>query len=103
MARNFKHKTAANPESNKAISELLSLRGGTNITAKVIAEDAGVAPSTVSKIWNRHTRYPRWETMARIASALGYRYEMVKADDAPAKEKPANKRTARSEHASALH
>ena len=39
-----------------------------------IAKDAGVAPSTVSRLERGITRHPRFSTMVLIANAIGCEY-----------------------------
>ena len=76
--RNFRHKRPRKPDSDKVVFELLRLmRGRTNAR---IARQTYVAPSTISKLRTRRTRYPTHITVVGILKALGLRYAVVDDD-----------------------
>jgi hypothetical protein len=63
------------------IEDLLSeLRRGSNRHEPyvAIAQRAGLAPSTVSKLDRGVTRHPRFETMTSLARAVGCRYILTR-------------------------
>lgn len=57
----------------KLLSEEISNARKGKVTFKRLHEDTGLAVSTISKLYYRETRFPRYETIIKLMIHFGYR------------------------------